>query len=239
MPPLNVNLQELIEQIDADVVDGDELDKVTEARQRANLLSGAGDQLIDHFVTRARAAGSSWSQIGGALGVSKQAAQQRWMSSPTFSRFTPRARHAVVTGQDIARELRHPAVGPEHVILGLLHVEEGVAAQVMVETAGSAEAIRKRVVPAMPAMTNPSSAAHLPFGPEAKEAMKQALEQALELGHNYIGTEHLLLGLLRVPDGRGAELLAELGITYDAARAGVLAVFERLTAQRAAKPQAE
>jgi Clp amino terminal domain, pathogenicity island component len=233
MPPLNLNLQELISQIDTDVA-GDELAKVTEARARANTLSGVGDQLIDHFVSRARDAGMSWSQIGGALGVTKQAAQQRWMT-PTFSRFTERARHAVVTAQEAARDMRHSAVGPEHLILGLLAVEGGAAAEVMVQLAGSADTIRKRVVRAIPPTTEPVPS-HIPFGPEPKEAMKQALEEALELGHNYIGTEHLLLGLLRVPEGRGAALLAELGITQDAARAGVLAWIDRIVA---AKRQAE
>jgi hypothetical protein len=234
MAPLNVNLQELIEQIDQDLAGGDELAKVTEARQRATALSGVGDQLIDHFVTRARAAGLSWSQIGGALGVTKQAAQQRWMA-PTFSRFTERARHAVVTGQETARRLRHAVVGPEHVILGLLSVDEGAAAQVMTRIAGRAEAIRQRVTAAIPPGTQ-TAPAHIPFGPEPKEAMKQALDQALELGHNYIGTEHLLLGLLKVPDGQGARLLAELGITYDTARAGVLEWIEQcLAAKRRAE----
>jgi hypothetical protein len=233
MAPLNLNLQELISQLDTDVA-GDELAKVTEARARANALAGVGDQLIDHFVTRARDAGMSWSQIGGALGVTKQAAQQRWMS-PTFSRFTERARQAVVTAQEIARQMRHASIGPEHIILGLLAIEGGAAAEVMVQIAGSAETIRKRVVRAIPPRTeNPP--VHIPFEPEPKEALKQALDQALELGHNYIGTEHVLLGLLRVPDGQGARLLAELGITYEAARAGVLEWIERLVA---AKRQAE
>jgi ClpA/ClpB-like protein len=234
MAPLRVNLQELIAQIDTDLASADELAKVTEARQRATALSGVGDQLIDHFVTQARAAGLSWSQIGGALGVTKQAAQQRWMA-PTFSRFTERARHAVVSGQETARELRHTVVGPEHVILGLLSVEQGAAAQVMVQLAGSAQPIRQRVTAAIPAGTE-TPPAHIPFGPEPKEAMKQALDQALEFGHNYIGTEHLLLGLLKVPDGQGARLLSELGITYDTARAGILEWIERyLAAMRQAE----
>jgi Clp amino terminal domain, pathogenicity island component len=230
MAPLNLNLQELIAQVDTDVA-GDELAKVTEARARANTLAGVGDQLIDHFVSRARDSGMSWSQIGGALGVTKQAAQQRWMS-PTFSRFTERARRAVVTAEGIAREMGHASIRPGHIVLGLLAAEGGAAADVMVQLAGSgrdakagggatAETIRKRVVRAIPP-GNEKQPTHIPFEPEPKEAMKQALDQALELGHNYIGTEHLLLGLLRVPDGQGAQLLSELGITYETARAGVL-----------------
>jgi Clp amino terminal domain, pathogenicity island component len=232
MAPLNLNLQELIAQIDTDVA-GDELAKVTEARARANTLAGAGDQLIDHFVSRARDAGMSWSQIGGALGVTKQAAQQRWMT-PTFSRFTERARRAVVTAEGIAREMGHASIRPGHIVLGLLAVEGGAAADVMVQLAGSAETIRKRVVRAIPPATE-KQPTHIPFEPEPKEAMKQALDQALEFGHNYIGTEHLLLGLLKVPDGQGARLLGELGITYEAARAGVLEWIDRVTA----KPPAE
>ena len=226
MPPLNLNLEELISQIDADVA-GDELAKVTEARARANTLAGIGDQLIDHFVTRARDAGMSWSQIGGALGVTKQAAQQRWMSPSmnpvrtAFSRFTQRARQAVVNAQETARGLRHAQVAAGHVIIGLLSVEQGAAAQVMIQLAGSAEVIRQRVAATIPAGDD-SPPEHLPFGPEPKEAMKQALNQALEFGHNYIGTEHLLLGLLRVPDGQGAAVLAELGVTYEAAREGIV-----------------
>jgi hypothetical protein len=232
MAPLNLNLQELISEVDTDVA-GDELAKVTEARARANTLAGVGDQLIDHFVSRARDAGMSWSQIGGALGVTKQAAQQRWMT-PTFSRFTERARRAVVTAEGIAREMGHASIRPGHVVLGLLAAEGGAAADVMVQLAGSAQTIRKRVVRAIPP-GNEKQPTHIPFEPEPKEAMKRALDQALELGHNYIGTEHLLLGLLKVPDGQGAQLLGELGITYEAARAGVLDWIDRVTAT----PQAE
>ncbi len=265
MAPLNLNLQELIAQIDQDLADSDTLAKVTEARQRANNLAAFGDQLIDHFVNQARNAGMSWSQIGGALGVTKQAAQQRWMM-PTFSRFTARARQAVLTASEMARRLGHPMVGPEHVILGLLAEEQGAAAQVMASLAGSAEAVRRRVAQAIaagapdggtatvealaaevpvpgatvpgstvsgaPTSGDPAAPSHIPFGPEPKDAMRQALAQALELGHNYIGTEHLLLGLLNLPNGQGARLLSELGITYDAARAGVLEWIEKYVAAK-------
>src|SRR5258706_12178857 len=96
MTPLDVNLRQLIEQLDADLTGADALAKVTEAQQRARSLTGIGDQLIDHFVSKAREGGTSWSQLGDALGVSKQAAQQRWVPGQTnFSRFTMRARHVV------------------------------------------------------------------------------------------------------------------------------------------------
>jgi Clp amino terminal domain, pathogenicity island component len=230
MPPLNLNLQDLIQQIETDLAESDELAKVTEARQRANLLASAGDQLIDHFVDRARKSGASWSQIGGALGVTKQAAQQRWTPA-VFSQFTARARQAVVNAQEKARSLRHAEIQPEHVILGLLSVQRGAAAEVMVKLAGSAQVIEDRITASLPPGTEPSPP-HIPFTPESKEALKQALDQALELGHNYIGTEHLLLGLLQVPEGRGARLLTDLGIDYQAARAEVLVWITNETAKR-------
>ncbi|HEY3715413.1 MAG TPA: Clp protease N-terminal domain-containing protein [Jatrophihabitantaceae bacterium] len=220
MPPLSLNVQELIAQLDVDLAQADDLAKVTEARQRATVVAGVGDQLIDHFVTRARAAGASWNQIGAALGVTKQAAQQRWMA-PTFERFTDRARQAVVGAQERARELRHSIVEPEHVILALLAVHEGIAAKVMTGPGRSRRTIERRIGESLPPGTD-APPTHIPFGTEPKQAMKLALDQALEFGQNYIGTEHLLLGLLRVPDGRGAGLLSELGVTYDSARAGVM-----------------
>src|SRR5215471_14162962 len=119
MTPLNVNLQELIDQIDADLPEADPVTKVGEARLRARTLTDLGDQLVDHYVHAARAEGASWSQIGDALGVSKQAAQQR-RTDPTFERFTPRARHVLVLAHDRARTLRHDQVGTGHLLLGIL-----------------------------------------------------------------------------------------------------------------------
>src|SRR5262245_24232365 len=124
MTPVNVNLRELIEQLNADLQGADPLAKVSEAQQRARTLADVGDQLVDHFISTARAAGASWSQLGDALGVSKQAAQQRWTPS-IFSRFTDRARHSIVIAQERARGLRHNYIGTEHLLLGLLGEPRG------------------------------------------------------------------------------------------------------------------
>jgi len=231
MPPLNLNVHELVAQLDLDLAEADDLAKVAEARERASTLSGVGDQLIDHYVTRARGAGLSWSQIGAALGVTKQAAQQRWMA-PTFERFTDRARQAVVGAEGRARELGHSVVEPEHMIIALVGVGEGLAARAMTGLGGSRETIEQRATAALPDGTRTPLPVHIPFGTEPKQAMRLALDQALEFGHDYIGTEHLLLGLLRVPDGRGAALLSELGVTYDAAQDAVLAELDAITAKK-------
>ncbi len=220
MTPLNVNLQHLIDAIDTDMPDGDALAKVGEAQQRARSLSDIGDQLIDHFVTAARTAGTPWSQIGDALGVSKQAAQQRWVP-PLFQMFTDRARHVVVLAQERARGLRHDRIGTEHLLLGIVDAD-GAATQVLAKLAGSADEVRAAVLAQVPAGTaNPPS--KIPFTQHAKEALGHTNAEATTLGHNYVGTEHLLLGLLKVDESTAARILRELGIDHDKARTGVLA----------------
>ena len=226
-PPLDVNVQTLIEQIDTDLPDADPLAKIAEARRRARLLNDAGDQLVDHYVSQARAGGASWSQIGDALGVSKQAAQQRRWGGQ-FERFTARARHVVVLAQDRARALRHTAVTPDHLLLAMIEEGEGLAAKVVEKLAGPltavAEAVKADLVPGTGAQP-----VHVPFDADCKRIMDETLDQAVGLGHNYIGTEHMLLGLLRVPECRAAGVLTGFGVDYDRARdmvAGALIGFQ-------------
>jgi hypothetical protein len=220
MTPVNVNLQQLIQQIDKDLANGDALAKVSEAQQRARTLSDIGDQLIDHYISQARAVGTSWSQLGEALGVSKQAAQQRWTPA-AFSRFTDRARQAIVNAQEQARTLRHDYIGTEHVLLGVLDVEQGAAAQVVVELAGPLATVKQKIVESLEPGAE-QSPAKIAFTPLGKQMLAQTLEEALGLGHNYIGTEHLLLGLIQVPEGKAAQLLAGLGVTYEVTQAKVI-----------------
>jgi hypothetical protein len=235
MTPLNVNLQLLIEALDDDLVDGDPLSKVAEAQQRARSLADIGDQLVDHFVTAARGTGAPWSQIGDALGVSKQAAQQRWMP-PLFQLFTNRARHVVVLAQERARDLRHDFIGSEHILLGILDESEGAAAQVLASMAGSIDAVRQAMLAAAPAGTA-TPPAKIPFTQDGKDALGQANAAAVAMGHNYVGTEHLLLGLLAAGDESTAgRVLLGLGVDRDGAKAAVEAwTAEYLTANPAAR----
>jgi hypothetical protein len=229
MTPLDVNLRKLIEQLDVDLAGSDALAKVTEAQQRARTLSGIGDQLIDHFVSKARESGASWSQLGDALGVSKQAAQQRWVpgNPANFGRFTERARHVVVLAQERARELRHGQVDTEHLLLGLIAEEGGVGGRVVIAAAGSQEAAEQTVRAALtPGSENPPT--HIPFTEHNKAVLQATLSEALGLGHNYIGTEHILLGLLKVPEGRAAQLLTQMGLTYQEAHAQVTRILEEI-----------
>ena len=228
MAELHVNLQELIERIETDLPDADALTKIAEARRRASALNDVGDQLVDHYVAVARASGASWSQIGEALGVSKQAAQQR-RSGTQFEKFTARARNVVVLAQDRARRLRHPEVTSDHLLLALIDEGDGLAAKVIAALAGPldqvSDAITGRLTPGTGAQP-----VHVPFGEDCKTILDQTLDQALGLGHNYIGTEHVLLGILKVPGCAAAQTLRGFGVEYDRARdmvAGALIAFQR------------
>jgi hypothetical protein len=236
MTPLNVNLRQLIEQLDTDTPAADVLSKVTEAQQRARSLTGIGDQLVDHFVSKAREAGASWSQLGDALGVSKQAAQQRWVpGEANFSRFTKRARHVVVLAQEKARELRHGQVDSEHLLLGLIAEEGGIGGRVVIEAAGSRETAERAVLDALtPGTDKPPT--HIPFTDLNKTVLRATLDEALGMGHNYIGTEHILLGLLKLDEGRAAEALRRIGVTYQDAYAQVTRLLEEFVAQKKSEP---
>jgi ATP-dependent Clp protease ATP-binding subunit ClpC len=134
-----------------------------------------------------------------------------------FERFSDRARRVVVLAQDEARDLGHDYIGTEHLLLGLLHDTSGTACQVLTRLQAPPEAVRnkigERVRPGVKAMRG-----HVPFSPPAKKALELSLREALRLGHNYIGSGHLLLGLLREENGTAAVVLADLGIDLDRAR---------------------
>jgi hypothetical protein len=127
-----------------------------------------------------------------------------------FERFTDRARRVVVLAQEEARFLNHNYIGTEHILLGLIHEGEGVAAQALEQLGVSLEAVRAQVEEVIGRGTD-APTGHIPFTPRAKKVLELSLREALELGHNYIGTEHILLGLLREGQGVGAQVLGELG----------------------------
>ena len=127
-----------------------------------------------------------------------------------FERFTDRARRVVVLAQEEARLLNHNYIGTEHILLGLIHEGEGVAAQVLSALHISLEATRAEVAEVIGQGVQAPSG-HIPFTPRAKKVLELSLREALELGHNYIGTEHILLGLIREGEGVAAQVLNKLG----------------------------
>ena len=138
-----------------------------------------------------------------------------------FERFTERARRVMVLAQEEARLLNHNFIGTEHLLLGLIHEGEGVAAKALEQLGISLEAVREKVEETMGA---PSTAAggSPPFTPRAKKVLELSLREALQLGHNYIGTEHILLGLVREGEGVAARVLVDLGADLSRLRQQVI-----------------
>ena len=143
-----------------------------------------------------------------------------------FERFTDRARRVVVQGQEEARTLDHNYVGPEHLLLGLTHEGIGGVGPKALESLGiSLEAVRQRVEE-VTGRGEQAPSGHIPFTPQAKEVLKLALDEAVQLGHSYVGTEHVLLGLIREGDSVAAQTLIGLGADLDGAREQVIRLLD-------------
>jgi ATP-dependent Clp protease ATP-binding subunit ClpC len=138
-----------------------------------------------------------------------------------FERFTDRARRVVVLAQEEARMLDHNYIGTEHVLLGLLHEGEGVAAKALDAMGIGLNAVRQQVEEIIGRGQNTPSG-HIPFTPRAKKVLELSLREALQFGHNYIGTEHILLGLIREGDGVAAQVLVRLGADLNRTRQQVI-----------------
>src|SRR3954469_11392427 len=138
-----------------------------------------------------------------------------------FERFTDRARRVVVLAQEEARMLNHNYIGTEHILLGLIHEGEGVAAKALEQLGISLEAVRTQVEEII-GQGGSSPSGHIPFTPRAKKVLELSLREALQLGHNYIGTEHILLGLIREGEGVAAQVLVKLGADLSRVRQQVI-----------------
>ena len=138
-----------------------------------------------------------------------------------FERFTDRARRVVVLAQEEARLLNHNYIGTEHILLGLIHEGEGVAARSLQSLGIRLDSVRSQVVETI-GQGHQSPSGHIPFTPRAKKVLELSLREALQLGHNYIGTEHILLGLIREGDGVAAQVLEKLGADLPKVRQTVI-----------------
>ncbi len=142
-----------------------------------------------------------------------------------FERFTDRARRVVVLAQEEARMLNHNYIGTEHILLGLIHEGEGVAAKALESLGISLEAVRSQVEEII-GQGQAAPTGHIPFTPRAKKVLELSLREALQLGHNYIGTEHILLGLIREGEGVAAQVLQKLGADLNRVRQQVIQLLQ-------------
>jgi ATP-dependent Clp protease ATP-binding subunit ClpA len=140
-----------------------------------------------------------------------------------FERFTDRARRVVVLAQEEARMLNHNYVGTEHILLGLIHEGEGVAAKALESLGIGLETVREKVTEII-GRGEQSPSGHIPFTPRSKKVLELSLREALQLGHNYIGTEHILLGMMSEGEGVAAQVLVRLGADLDRVRQQVTQV---------------
>jgi hypothetical protein len=223
-----MTLDELITEVRGRHPDGTALDHLSEASRIAQHLDELADHLVGHFVDQARRAGASWTMIGQSMGVTKQAAQKRFVAGESsMDRFTDRAKVVVLKAQNEARDRGHREVGSVHLVLGLLAEWEGFAGRAIEASGATREAVAAAVAAALPASGGPV-ARHIPFSAGLKKVHELVVRESLRLGHNYVGTEHILLGLLEAEEEPGARLLTDLGVRKDDVEAWTLRAIEDL-----------
>lgn len=208
-----VRLDDLIATITT--VHDDPLEQLSDAVLAGDHLGEVADHLIGHFVDRARRSGASWTDIGRSMGVSKQAAQKRFVPKAEpdphegFNRFTPGARSVVVAAQNEARAAGNDTITPAHLVLGLLGQPDCLAVVLLGAQEIGPDALRAAAVATLPQRAD-AVPDLVPFDAAAKKALELTFRQALRLGHHYVGTEHILLALLEQEDGEG--VLTGLGV---------------------------
>ncbi|MFI1915386.1 Clp protease N-terminal domain-containing protein [Nocardia sp. NPDC020380] len=240
----HIRLDDLIDGIKKALPD-DVLEQLNAAVVAANHLGEVADHLIGHFVDQARRSGASWTEIGQSMGVTKQAAQKRFVAKSSsnleaaimdpkdgFARFTPRARNVVVSAQEEARQVGNLEITPDHLILGLLAEPDSLAVKLINAKGVSDEAVRRVAVNALPPASGEAVPALIPFDGQSRKALELTFREALRLGHNYIGTEHILLALLDLEAGTG--VLSGLGLDKDELSADLTALLASIVGEKAA-----
>jgi hypothetical protein len=211
----------------------DALDQLQDAMITADHLGEVADHLIGHFVDQARRSGASWTDIGKSMGVTRQAAQKRFVPKETtdldpsqgFGRYTPRARNVVMAAHNEAIAARNPEGRPEHLVLGLLADPESLAAKAITAQGVLLDAVRQAATAVLPPAAEEVPEL-VPYGSDAKKVLELTFREALRLGHNYVGTEHLLLALLEFENGQG--VLSGLGIAKEAVEENITAALAKI-----------
>ncbi|GAA4062237.1 Clp protease N-terminal domain-containing protein [Streptomyces shaanxiensis] len=244
----SVRLDELIAAIKK--VHDEPLDQLQDAVIAGDHLGEVADHLIGHFVDQARRSGASWTDIGRSMGVTRQAAQKRFVPKESidldpqqgFGRYTPRARNAVVAAHNEAIAARNAEGRPEHLVLGLLADPDGLAAKAITAQGILLDSVRQAATAALPPAADEVPEL-IPYGSAAKKVLELTFREALRLGHNYIGTEHILLALLEFENGTG--VLSGLGLSKEAMEEYVVELLSQFlksgeeTTRKAADEQGE
>jgi ATP-dependent Clp protease ATP-binding subunit ClpA len=233
-----IRLDEMINAIKQ--VHTDALDQLADAVLAAEHLGEVADHLIGHFVDQARRSGASWTDIGKSMGVTKQAAQKRFVPRAEattldpeqgFGRFTPRARNAVVAAQNAAHQAANSEITPDHLLLGVLGDPAALATVLLKRQRVDTEALRASVT-LPPAGPEPPEL--IPFSGPARKVLELTFREALRLGHNYIGTEHLLLALLELEGDAGP--LHSAGVDKERAEVDLIRALASLTSSESPSP---
>jgi hypothetical protein len=215
----------LVEHIETGQPQGTALEHLADSAGMAQHLGELADHLIGHFVDQARNSGASWADIGDALGVTKQAAQKRFVpktglgsaatgrggAKSMFERFTDEARMVVVASEEHCRQAGHPEVNTGHILLSLLDDPTGLTCRTLVGEGGWPDSVRER----LGALLGPGlgeTKGHIPFSTDAKKVLELSLREAIRSQSDHIGVGHILLGLLRDEKSIGAVTLAEFGV---------------------------
>ncbi|MEU4393185.1 Clp protease N-terminal domain-containing protein [Kribbella sp. NPDC023855] len=238
------DLQQLIDTIRADAGSDDVLDQLGTAAATINELTSTSDAALGYFVDRARGAGRSWVEISTVLGVSKQAAHKRfadsWTMQPAIERYTPRTRAVLDSAKEVARNLNHPFIGTEHLLLALFTQPDSIATRVLTANGITEQAVHEAVATRSPAKAAGTpkdveaalAAENPPYTRLSAHVLQGAVAEAMVLGHNYIGTEHLLLAFYRDSASIATEVLRELGLDEPAAADAVRGAIDEITKKR-------
>jgi hypothetical protein len=242
MRDLPVRLHDLIDHVVGLHPAGSALEHLADAVAAGAELGELQDHLVGHFVDQARRSGASWTEIGASLGVSKQGAQQRFVPKASdlrdllagggglLSRFTARARAVVVGARDDARAAGNDSVSSAHVLFCMAADPGSVASRAIVALGPSLEDVRLAATATFPPRKD-RLPEHIPFSSEAKSLLELSVREALRMGHNYVGTEHLVLAIASDPRSSGGRALAAIGLQEAALREWITADLAHLASR--------
>jgi hypothetical protein len=222
MEPRELQLEELISIVDGKDPHAGPIERLVESVMLAGRLDELADELVGHYVDRARDEGASWAEIGEVMGVSRQAVQKRFVAHRAkkgrrqgffLTRFADEAREVVKRAERHARQAGSSHVGTEHLVMSLTDDPESAATAAIVGMGASLDEIRAHATAAIDHGSTGAAKGHIPFSAASKKVLELSLREALRAGDRHIATEHILLGILRDERSPGFTILSAQGVT--------------------------